>query len=154
MAFESKRVAVLKILDELLRKHDSEYQYLFNLLNETVNSSGAGLKKLYPLPNVARKFMETFLSFKFPSEINFDRKFSRAKKEVNFEPEKIEKIKQFVNVHSHSNIDKMSGWNTSQWSEGKDVIKDCLELVRNLDTLHYEGLEKVFKIQMQAEERM
>ena len=140
-ATHNKRTAELYSLDDLLKDYDSEYQYLFKLLYTSKNAKP--LKEIYPLPNVARKFMETFLSFKFPSKQNHDALFSKAKKEANFDSGKIEKIKRFINAHSHSDIDSMTSWNTSQWSEGNQVIQDILKLVEELDAGHYSGLCKV-----------
>lgn len=63
----------------------------------------------------------------------------------NLMSEKIEAIKRFINAHSHSDIDKMTSWDISQWSEGKQVISDILELVKKLDEEHYKGLKKISK---------
>ncbi len=137
---EKKRMATVSPLDNLLKKYNSEYHYLFKLLYDSRDMES--FVEVYPLPNVARKFMETFLPFKFPSETNHDKLFSKAKKKVGFDPEKIEKIKRFINAHSHADIDEMTGWDISQWSEGKDIIRDILDLVKKLDEEHYEGLCK------------
>ena len=141
---KNKRIAKLNPLDDLLRKYDSEYQYLFSLLYKLKDESDT-LEEIYPFPNMARKFMETFLSFKFPSGKNHDEVFSKARKKTNFENEKIEKIKRFLNAHSHLDIDKMQRWDTSQWSEGKQIIRDILNLVEGLDEEHYKGLFKILK---------
>ena len=69
--------------------------------------------------------------------------FLRQKRELIFDSGKIETIKRFINAHSHADIDKMTGWNVSQWSEGKQVIQDILNLVEKLDQKHYEGLCKI-----------
>ncbi len=143
---QNKRTAKLSSLDDLLKDYDSEYQYLFSLLYRLKTDEGNALKEIYPLPNVARKFMETFLSFKFPSEKNHDAFFSKAREEADFDSGKIEKIKRFINAHSHSNMDKMTSWDISQWSEGKQVIEDILELVKRLDEGHYKGLCVLVKI--------
>ena len=138
---KEKRMAKLSPLDNLLQKYSSEYQYLFKLLYTLKNMES--LEEVYPLPNVARKFMEAFLSFKFPEETNHDKFFSKARKKANFDSGKIERIKRFINAHSHADIDEMTGWDISQWSEGKQVIEDILELVKRLDEGHYKGLCKI-----------
>ena len=131
-----KREAKLSTLDPLLIKYDSEYQYLFKLLSHTKNKS---LEKVYHIPNVARKFMEIFLSFKFPSKINSENKFSHARKKANFPEEKIEKIKRFINAHSHSDIGAVD-INPSPLVEGPQVAEDIFDLVEKLDEDHYKGL--------------
>ena len=142
---KDKRTAKLSSLDNLLKDYDSEYQYLFSLLYNLKTNDGNNFKEVYPLPNVARKFMETFLSFNFPAERNQEELYSKAREKTEFDPERIEKIKRFINSHSHSDIDKMTGWDISQWSEGKQIIKDILELVEKLYKEHYEGLCRISK---------
>ena len=141
---QHKRTAKLSHLDSLLKDYDSEYHYIFNLLYK-LNSDNRDLQEIYPVPNIARKFMEAFLSFKFPSAKNFDELFSKAKKKTNFDSGKIEKIKRFINAHSHSDMDTITGWDISQWSESKQVIQDILTLVEELDEEHYKGLCKASK---------
>ena len=85
---QNKRTAELSPLDDLLKEYDSEYQYLFSLLYRLKADEGNTLKEIYPFPNTARKFMETFLSFKFPSERNHDKLFSKARQKTNFYLEK------------------------------------------------------------------
>ena len=138
------RSARLSVLDSLLLEHDSEYQYLFKLMHHTKNNS---LTDIYPIPNVARKFMETFLSFEFPFETNFGSKFSLIKEDekIDFSKEKIEKIKRFINAHSHSNIDAINKWDFSSWSEGAEVVQDVLKLTKALNKKHYDGLLKSIK---------
>ena len=142
---ENDRTAKLCPLDNLLKKYDTEYQYLFSLLSQFTNSSSVSFKEVYPYPNMARRFMETFLPFKFPAEKNLYSLFSKAKDKVNFEHGKIEQIKRFLDAHSHADINKMNSWDVSQWSEGQSVIEDILELVEKLDKEHYDGLCKLSK---------
>ena len=138
---KNKRTARLDPLDNLLKDYDSEYQYLFRLLYRLSSDGNNTLKEIYPFPNIARKFMETFLSFKFPSEKNLDALFSKAKRKTSFDPGKIKKIKRFINAHSHSDIDKITGWDINPWSEGAQIIQDILKLVEELDIEHYKRLK-------------
>lgn len=144
---QEKRMAKISPLDEMLRKYNSEYQYLFKKLLHTSKNMDS-LEEVYPLPNVARKFMETFLPFKFPEETNHDEFFSRAREEANFDSGKIEKIKRFINAHSHADIDGMTSWDISRWSESKEIIQDILGLVENLDENHYKGLCKASSVKV------
>ena len=135
-----KREAKLTRLDDLLLKYDSEYHYLFKLLYQAKNQNeNKPLKKIYPIPNVARKFLEIFLSFKFPSHTKIKNKFSEIEKKYKFSSSKIEKIVRFINTHSHSDIGAID-FNTSPLAEGQQVVEDIFDLVKTLDREHYEGL--------------
>ena len=135
---EKKRIAELSPLDKLLYQYDSEYQYLFKLLYNGTNQET--FEESYPLPNIARKFMETFLPFKFPDTRNQDKLFSKAKKITKFDSEKINRIVRFINAYSHTDPDKMTSWDISPWSESKHTIQDIFSLVEKLDEVHYKGL--------------
>ena len=51
----------------LIEKYKSEYVYLFSLINKFHNNPEDTFEHLYYLPNVLRRFVETYLSFKYLS---------------------------------------------------------------------------------------
>ena len=135
---EGERIAELSPLDKLLKQHDSEYQYLFKLLYNAKDEET--FEKAFHLPNVARKFMETFLPFKFPDARYQEEFFSKARKKTKFDQGKTDKIIRFINAYSHTDPSKMTSWDISQWSESKPIIQDIFNLVEKLDEEHYKGL--------------
>ena len=63
----SQRCSVLSLLDPLLERYDSEYQYLFSrVYSEAHGTSATSLEENYILPNMARRLLESFLAFRQP----------------------------------------------------------------------------------------
>ena len=58
---ETGRIAFIANLDENLKNFESEYQYLFNVLNKFVGQKNNDINSSYHIPNNARKVLETFL---------------------------------------------------------------------------------------------
>ena len=62
----NQRKSKLKPMDKLLTDYQSEYHYLLKLLIDLAKDNEPDLEKVYNYPNITRKFLEVFLSFKFP----------------------------------------------------------------------------------------
>jgi len=64
---DGTRHSRIKELDPLLKKYNSEYHYLFSLVQKTSKSPSAeGLEHYYHMPNIARRLLEAFLAFRIP----------------------------------------------------------------------------------------
>ena len=66
--FNGERNADLSLIDPLLEKFDSEYHFLFKQVHDVANKTAlaGGLEQFYGMPNIARRLLETFLSYRFP----------------------------------------------------------------------------------------
>jgi wobble nucleotide-excising tRNase len=64
-----QREAALGPLDPLLERYESEYHYLFKCLHEASQGDDleGALEARYGMPNLARRVMEAFLSFRYPA---------------------------------------------------------------------------------------
>ena len=140
--------AILNPLDKLLRKYDSEYQYNFKVLYKHLNlSNNDSLKLLYPLPNIARKFLEIFSAFECPSESGFTERLSKLKENHSNKDINIEAIKKFINEGSHSNIGKTANLNLDNLSEITKNINQVFNLVKAVNENHFNELEKSINTQ-------
>jgi len=61
----TRKSAIIKI-DKLLIDYESEYHFLFSVLYKFAKEREQHLKEMYPLPNVARKCLESFLASRVP----------------------------------------------------------------------------------------
>lgn len=127
------RVAYIDKLDKLLKKHETEYQYLFSILKSY--QSDQSLKKVYPMPNIARKYLETFLAFRVPNSDSFYKKL----KKINYDKVKKNAIYKFANHECHITG---KGFDPSLVPEADKVIPDLLDMVRNDSSEHYKLLEE------------
>ncbi len=124
------------VLDRLLQEYASEYQYLFASIYYTVNNDSSEMEDTYPLPNMARRLLETFLSFKRPSGKNQWEKLE----DLDFKPEKKTQIFRFVNVYSHGNLFGGLQHDPTISSEAQSALRNLLELIETVDKQHYDGM--------------
>lgn len=92
-----KREAFLTRLDKDLQEHESEYHYLFKKLYN-FNNEGT-IDSVYPIPNIARKVLDTFLMFRVPNNDSTFKKLEALKDK--FDEIKITSLYKFTNDNSH-----------------------------------------------------
>lgn len=133
-----ERNAYLRTLDSLLHEYESEYHYLFRLVKE-----GAGvveprnLADVYGLPNVARRLLESFLSFRVPGEAG---NLKEQLEQLDGEPAVKARILRFVHTHSHMEHISEPEHDLSVLSEAPAVLADLLAIIANNDRKHYDAM--------------
>jgi len=137
------RSAQIKPIDPLLRDYESEYQYLFKVVHAFVKSEGdTDLETYYGLPNVARRLLESFLTFKMP---NFTASGIEKKlDEVEFDTAKKNRILRFLHVHSHYDQIGAPEHDLSLLAEAPAVMSDLIDLIKKVDEDHYNGMTSFF----------
>lgn len=132
---EGKREALLAPLDKLLMEFQSEYHYLFSLL-QAFKDDGS-LESIYNFPNIGRKFLETFLGFKVPSRENLHQKMAY----IDYDESKKTAILRFVQTHSHAErSDGVLNFDMTLSRGGQIAIQDLLGMVKAVDKTHYDTL--------------
>lgn len=126
------RTAYIDVLDQSLEKFESEYKYLFHLLSNYANK--ITVEEAYPMPNIARKFLDTFLMFQVP--INGS-SYVRLEK-IPFEDVKKTSIYKFTNDESHITGD---GFDPSLVPEMQKNVKYLLEMVKKVTPEHFKYLK-------------
>lgn len=132
----SGRSARLAPLDQLLIDHATEYHYLFKVLYN-FQSEGT-ISSCYHVPNVARKFLETFLDFHVPSKDKLYRKLENT----DFDPHKKAAIYKFTNDLSHFTG---KGFDPALVAETQKNSAYLLEMIKHVAPLHFAGLEVLAK---------
>jgi len=132
---KSKRTAYIAPLDKLLMEYESEYHYLFSLL-QNFEADGS-LESVYNFPNIGRKFMETFLAFKIPNGKDLNKKFSQ----LDYDDAKKTSILRFLHTHSHADrTDGVLNFDMTLAKGGQTAVTDLLAMVRAVDEIHYNTL--------------
>lgn len=142
-----RRSSLVKI-DDLLIKYESEYHFLFSLLHRLTENNETNLEKLYSIPNVARKFLESFLAFRVPTIGNKGEPYLNSRlEEIEFDKKKKERIQRFVETHSHPRYESgIQDFDMTVLGEASSIVKDILELVKTEDEKHYNYLVKSITI--------
>jgi len=131
-------------LDKLLKKFNSDYQFLYSLLIEFENAKEPAqeeLMRIYFYPNIARRVLEVFLSFKYPAKTDMQGKInaipcSEITKEIK------ESVFRFINMESHGAIKEMEGFSSEILEPtAKNHILNVLKIIRKLDLNHSKEIE-------------
>ena len=131
----NQRIAFIDNLDTLLVDYETEYLYLFKVLQDALASEDDDIQSVYHIPNIARKFLETFLMLKIP---NTDTSYNKLQK-MDFDATKKTKIWKFLNEQSHKTA---GGVETSLVPVTKEIIKHIVDMVQNEDPKHYKILKE------------
>lgn len=143
----SGRRAELAALDPLLSNYDSEYSYLFSQVLKGAGECQGDIEKFYHYPNIARRVLEAFLSFRLPGSAltwgknNGKSDMHSSLHELGFDPAKTNRMLDFLNAHSHNaRPDGSVDHDESILLETPAVLKDVLDLIKNADVNHYAGM--------------
>jgi len=139
---EGERTAILSSIDPLLEQFESEYHFLFRQIYDLANSAAAStlLADLYGVPNMARRLLETFMSYRFPDAAgDLFKRFERC----DFDTEKKTTILRLLNTYSHSGGISEPEHDPSVLAETQAVLLTILELIESVDNDHYQGMIKL-----------
>lgn len=135
---DGKRHAKLSSLDRLLRIYESEYHYLFSLIRQCATSTNSnGLDTYYPMPNVARRLLEAFLSFRRPKEVG---DLQVQLDSVSFDVARKTRVLRFLHTHSHNAGVAEPGHDLSILAETPAVLSDILDLMKTEDPVHFQQM--------------
>jgi len=140
---DSNRYSVIERLDKLLEEHNSEYTFLFKMIYKRSNSQQDNLEQDYIFPNVIRKFLENYISFKVPiGGVNIHEKFKRLCQDYPQINAGIRNyIESFTQDQSHPLYqDSPTDFDTRLLGEVHEVCRAVIELVEKTDSKHYHHL--------------
>jgi len=132
----NSRCAFIDEMDKELCEYESEYHYLFKKLYEF--GSDGTIAQAYPIPNIARKVLDTFLTFRVPCGGSMYSKLEKIKNTTNFDKNKLTAIYKFVNNQSHITG---SGFNPALVPETQKNVRYLLEMIEKIFPEHYKILE-------------
>lgn len=136
---DDSRTSGLLPLDPLLENYQSDYHYLFSRIYAAANSPSSDMEDVYPLPNLTRRFLEAFLAFKLPGPQSLRDKLNG----VDFDDVFKARIVSFTHTYSHDNVIDAPQHDLSELSEAPVVAQHVLDLVKQMDSTHYQLLEQI-----------
>ena len=142
------RYSAIQTLDPLLEHYESDYHYLFACIQRSVSFPESALEANYVLPNMARRLLEAFLSFRQP---DVPGGLWSKMKEVDFDKAKKARILRFTNAYSHSDAVMEPEHDPSLLSEAPAVLSNLLELIQTVDPDHYNRMMNLVKQKDESE---
>jgi len=132
-----KDESVIKQNGNLLTSFNSEYAYLFSLLHNFQANPIDTYEFLYHLPNVARRFVETFLNFKYLERNKIDESIDK----LITNPVECERARKFMHYYSHNlTTDKFMKF--ADLAECQAVVDIIINSVNALDPIHLTSLKE------------
>ena len=130
-------------MPELIKKHKSDYYYMFYSLNQKLND--CSLEDGYMVANFLRRWLEAFLDFQFPSSGGFrsilEQAYKKARNSASDPPFTCQPgaMYRFLNHGSHS--PDVNTVDESLLKNSKPMICEAFRLVQVLNPSHYEKLK-------------
>ncbi len=131
-----KDESILKQNSNLLTSFNSEYAYLFSLLHNFQTNPTDTYDFLYHLPNVARRFVETFLNFKYLERNKIDESIDK----LITNPVECERARKFMHYYSH-NLTTEKFMKFADLAECQAVVDIIINSVNTLDPIHFTSLK-------------
>lgn len=148
MSDGNQRSSTIRPLDPLLQNYESEYHYLFaRIYRGAVASTPPVLEDNYILPNIARRFLEAFLSFRQPQ---LSGELWRKLDDAEFDEAKKLRILRFLHTYSHGDAIGEPEHDPSLLGEAGSVLEDLLEFIKEQDPKHFAAMVQL--VQPPAEE--
>jgi wobble nucleotide-excising tRNase len=139
-------VSKITRLDSLFHNYDSEYNYFFITLLKYINKPEDRLEVLYTLPNIARKVLEVFISFKFPQHINHY-KDAFADEDIELSEVEKEHLKRLLDIESHTKgVNSLTTFSSGTANELDAQLLCLMRLIKSLDEGHYLAMCKMAKV--------
>ncbi len=142
------RYSVIEKIDKLLEDYDSEYTYLFKLIYDRAQDGDNSLEKDYIFPNIIRKFLENYISFKIPlGGINIYEKFQQLCEDYpEFDSKLKTRIESYCQDQSHPLYqDSSTDFDERLLGEIQQVCLAIVDLINETDPKHYQHLLNVIK---------
>ncbi|KND47131.1 MAG: Translation-disabling ACNase RloC [Parcubacteria bacterium C7867-004] len=134
---DERRASIVE-MDKELRQYESEYHYLFKRLKEMRTEQDGTIMRAYPVPNIARKVWDTFLTFQVP---NGESQYQKMKylKTQDYSAEKLDAIYKFTNDQSHITG---AGFDPALVPETQKVLAELFEMMEQIAPEHFRILDR------------
>ncbi|HED0689101.1 TPA: AAA family ATPase [Campylobacter jejuni] len=131
----------IKILPDYIRKYVTEFNYLFEQIFKNYNNTNITIDSYYSLANNIRKFLDTYMYFKYPNNDSLMTKYY-----IFFGEENAILINRVINEFSHlENIARAKM--PLDLLEIHKVINIIIENIKNKDKEQFEALLKSLDIE-------
>lgn len=134
---KDKDNSIIVRMNRLFLDFESEYNYLFTLINEQASmnaADGENQAQFLLLPNAVRKFLETYTLSKIPVNVGVE------KRAIKLFGEEATEVVKFLHHHSHQeNVDNLGRHDGSIFNLNT-VCKEIISWLQTKDLIHYEAL--------------
>ena len=131
--------STIRVMPKYIKEFFTEFNYLFRVIYKCAypkESDEKSLSYFYIFGNNARRFLEIYLYYKYPTDIKFNKKLELFFRDGSL----VKLINRIINEYSHSKI--LEGGLSPNESEIKTVAKKITDRLRETDIEQYKALCK------------
>ncbi len=134
-------------MSKLLREYESEYHFLFSHVLRFVNNAQDCFDHGYIMPNVLRRVLDVFLTFKYPGSEGFVGKIDAiARFYPGFDTDRLSALERLSQTESHSdNHDDLLSFSSMTVEESRQAATTLLDLIEHVDPVHLKRIREVCK---------
>lgn len=138
----SERCTKLVNMHCLLVKYDSEYHYLFELVNRAAHDGERS--HLFILPNVIRKMLEIFSMYGSPDKTEIAAALLERREKLKNIVD-VAALERLVQRESHGDQDGMANLPDLSWDYAQPAAAEALKYIKEVASEHYCRMMKVCK---------
>jgi wobble nucleotide-excising tRNase len=133
----NKTTSKLLTLPKQLELYKSEYQYLFKILYDfSIDENKDDNPFLLALPNVIRKFLESYTSARLPKSIGLEDRI----RQLFLNDVTSKEILKFIHSHSHFIGIMQQGKHDDTIYLCETIVSHIIDWLKNNDQMHYQAL--------------
>ncbi|WP_187263721.1 AAA family ATPase, partial [Pontibacter beigongshangensis] len=137
---DSNRISTITEANKSIVDFHSEYHFLFSQIVKHYDKPVIDFETSYMLANAGRRVLESILTFKYPKTKDLRALINKT----SFDTDKKERIYWFVQKFSHSDrIETHESIPDNLFSEGHNVIRDIVDLIKEVEPEHYQELVEI-----------
>jgi wobble nucleotide-excising tRNase len=134
-----ERVTSLIKMHKLLVNYDSEYHYLFSMVQEAAQSKSTNY--LFLLPNATRKLLEIFATFCSPGQSNFSGALMDHHEAVKDKLD-VRALERLVQIESHGTIEGLGSLPDLTLEEAIRAAEAGIKFIKEVGKDHYKKMVK------------
>lgn len=135
----SDRITSLAPMHELLVKYDSEYHYLFSIVQKAARDGET--EYLFLLPNATRKLLEMFATFCSPGQSSFTGALMEHNDSVKDKLD-VRALERLVQIESHGTIDGLGTLPDLTLEEALRAAEAGINFIKEVGSDHYRKMKK------------
>lgn len=140
----SDRITSLAPMDPLLVNYDSEYHYLFSLVQKAAQNGET--EYLFLLPNATRKLLEMFATFCSPGQANFAGALGDHHEAVKDKVD-IRALERLTQIESHGTINGLGTLPDLTLEEAIRAADAAINFIKVVGSDHYKKMCTACKVQ-------
>jgi wobble nucleotide-excising tRNase len=142
---KTSRCTKIVPMSRLLREYDFEYHFLFHYVLKFSASRDSDYEYAYMMPNILRRVLDVFLSFRYPGNSGFASKIDQlCTDHPTLNRDRLCALERLAQVESHSDsLDDLVTFSSMTLEEAQAANGTLLEMMQEVDPRHLTRLRKL-----------